>query len=370
MADARQYFHYQEPFSMRRGGQLAAGFTLAYETWGERRADDSNIVLIFTGLSPDAHAATNDANPAAGWWEFMVGPGKPVDTDRWHVICVNSLGSCKGSTGPASKAPDGSIYGPTFPELSLEDVAVAAKLLLDELEIQQLKLVIGPSMGGMTAMAFCLQFPQLAENLISISSAAAAPPFAVAIRSLQREAIIKDPDYDEGRYHDGHGPITGMRLARKIGVVSYRSAVEWSGRFGRERIPPDRASGIPFAPEFEIESYLEAHADRFVGADGSPLFDPNCYIYLSRAMDWFDAGAYGQSISAALAALPLKQALVIGVETDLLFPLSLQQELASGLMAGGTQVTFHKLASIQGHDAFLVDADRFAPAVADFLTKV
>lgn len=349
---------------MRRGGQLP-GFTLAHETWGELNSAGNNTVVIFTGLSPDAHAAAN-TNPNPGWWEFMIGPDKPIDTNRWHVVCINSLGSCKGSTGPASSR-DGKIYGPDFPELTLEDVAASGKLLLHELGINKVRVLVGPSMGGMTALAFALQFPGLAENMISISSTAAAPAFAIGIRSLQREAIRQDANYADGWYHDGPGPVEGMRVARKLGVISYRSAVEWRGRFGRDRIPPERASGDAFAPEFEVESYLDAHADRFVGS-----FDPNCYIYLSRAMDWFDAAEHnaGGDLDAALGSIQLQSAMVIGVETDLLFPLYLQQQIASGLAASGCAVTFHRLASIQGHDAFLVDQDRFAPAVADYMATL
>lgn len=363
MSDARQFFNHPKPFVMHRGGELP-GFTLAYETWGRLSSAGDNALLVFTGLSPDAHVASNQDNPKPGWWEFMVGKGKPIDTDRWFVICVNSLGSCKGSTGPASEH-DGKVLAADFPELALEDVASTTKLLLAELGVDQLKCLVGPSMGGMTALAFVLQFPGCAQNLVSISSTAAAPPFAIAIRSLQREAIRKDPHYAGGRYHDGPGPIQGMRLARKLGVISYRSALEWRDRFKRDRISPERASDEPFGAEFEVESYLEAHADRFVNG-----FDPNCYIYLSRAMDWFDAGDYGPSVKQALSTTQLDSALVIGVETDLLFPLELQQQIAADLAAAGTTVEFHRLASIQGHDAFLVDQDRFGPAVADYLAKL
>ncbi len=360
MGDARKFFHYSHPFAMRRGGTLA-GLELAWESWGRLNDRRDNAVVLFTGLSPDAHAASNEVNPEPGWWEFMVGPGKPIDTDRWFVICINSLGSCKGSTGPASIDPaTGRPYGPDFPELSIEDIAAADSLLFDSLGIEQVAVLVGPSMGGMTAAAFAIAHPHHGRHLISISAAHSASPFATAIRSLQREAIHSDPAFLGGRYHGTPGPVTGMRIARKLGMISYRSAEEWRERFDRVRIPPERASGEPFAPEFEIESYLEHQAERFISG-----FDPNCYLYLSRSMDWFDAAECGD-----LANLEFDSALVIGVPTDILFPLYQQAEIADCLRANAVDTTFLELDSIQGHDAFLVDEGRFGPALAKYFRMI
>lgn len=366
------------PFSMRRGGELH-GARIAYETWGVLNAARDNAVLIVTGLSPDAHAAANEADPTPGWWEPMVGPGKPVDSNRWFVVCVNSLGSCKGSTGPASVNPaTGSAYRLDFPELSIEDGANAAAHVVRELGTGQLACVIGNSMGGMTALALLARYPGIARTHINISGAAKALPFSIAIRSLQREAIRLDPNWNGGDYDDERYPESGMRMARKLGVITYRSALEWDGRFGRVRLDrssqdQDRADDEPFGLEFEVESYLEAHARRFVR-----MFDPNCYMYLSRSMDWFDLGDYCASrcdnaednTRAGLASLRVDKALAIGVETDILFPLQQQREIAEGLRAGGADARFLPLPSPQGHDAFLVDFDRFGPAVADFLASV
>ena len=358
-------FSHPHPFQMVRGGQLPS-FELAWESWGRLNAAGDNAVLILTGLSPSAHAAANEQDPEPGWWEFMLGPGKPIDTDHWYVVCANSLGSCMGSTGPASIDPrTGQVYAVDFPDLSLEDIAASARLLLAELGIERLAAVIGPSMGGMSAQALCGQYPGIARHMLSISSAPNPAPWAIAIRSLQRECIRSDPDYRSGRYHGGPGPVTGMRLARKLGMLSYRSAREWDARFGRERVDAAVRSDAPFAPEFQIESYLEAHAERFIGG-----FDPNCYLYLSRAMDWFDVLRYGRSMPEAVGSFGLESALVMGVETDILFPPQQQKELASGLSASGVRVDFHLLSSVQGHDAFLVDEPRFAPPVADFLAAI
>ncbi|WP_257386361.1 homoserine O-acetyltransferase MetX [Tahibacter caeni] len=366
MGDARRYFDLPTPFAMKRGGQLH-GARLAYETWGELDAARANALLIFTGLSPSAHAASNAQDPTPGWWEEMIGPGKYVDTRRWFVICVNTLGSCKGSTGAASIDPaSGQPYRLSFPELTLEDAAEAAHALVEGLGIEKLACLLGNSMGGMTALAYLSLHPDAVRAHISISTAPQAQPFAIAIRSLQREAIRLDPQWNNGDYSDERYPEAGMSIARKLGVITYRSAMEWVGRFARIRLESDQREEEPFGAEFQIESYLIGHARRFVRN-----FDPNSYLYLSRASDWFDVAEYGQgSVSAALARIRLERALVIGVETDILFPLSQQQEIADGLRGAGAAVEFVALDSPQGHDAFLVDIARFGAAIAQFLARL
>ena len=359
MTDARRYLTLDAPFQMAHGA--LPGVTLAFETWGELAPGRDNAVLIFTGLSPSAHVASSPGDPSTGWWEDMVGPDKPIDTNRYFVVCVNSLGSCFGSTGPASINPATRVpYRLDFPVLCLEDVANAGHAVVESLGIERLHAVVGASMGGMTALAFAMLHPAATASLLSISSAARGLPFAIAVRSLQREMIRSDPAWRDGTYAPDAPPAQGMRLARKLGMISYRSAVEWAGRFGRERATDDLA-GEPFGIDFEVESYLAAHAAKFVGT-----FDANCYLYLSRAMDLFDVCDHGGSLAAGLARVQAERALVIGVETDILFPLSQQQELAEGLRATVGEVTFRPLASIQGHDSFLVDMDRFRPAIADF----
>jgi homoserine O-acetyltransferase len=369
--DARQYFPLPSPFAMRRGGELI-GAQLAYETWGKLDAARSNAILILTGLSPDAHAASNAADPTPGWWEGMVGPGKYIDTNRWFVICVNSLGSCKGSTGPASTNPQtGKVYKLDFPELTLEDVGNSAFELVRGLGIDRLACLLGNSMGGMGALAYLVQHPGSARTHISVSTAPQAQPFAIAIRSLQREAIRLDPNFNQGEYDDEHYPETGMSIARKLGVITYRSAMEWVGRFARIRLDSDQRDDDPFAVEFQVESYLEGHARRFVRS-----FDPNCYLYLSRASDWFDIGDHAPdtlghgSVAAALKKIDVERALVIGVSTDILFPLTQQEDIANGLRTAGAAVDFVALDSPQGHDAFLVDIPRFGAAIAGFLAKL
>jgi homoserine O-acetyltransferase/O-succinyltransferase len=355
------------PFPMKRGGELTQA-RLAYETWGELAPARDNAVLILTGLSPTAHVASHAANPDPGWWEGMVGPGKPIDTRRWFVICVNSLGSCKGSTGPASRNPDtGRPYRLDFPPLSIEDGAHAAHELVAGLGIDRLACVIGCSMGGMTALALLAMYPGAARAHVNVSGAACALPFSIAIRSLQREAIRLDPMWNAGDYGDEQWPEAGMRIARKLGVVTYRSSLEWDGRFGRVRLDGDGRDDDPFGFEFQVESYLEGHARRFIRQ-----FDPNCYLYLSRSMDWFDLTEHGDDggTQGAFERMGLAHALTLGVTTDILFPLQQQQEIAEGLLAAGVDSQFAPLDSHQGHDAFLVDLGRFGPIIAGFMTRL
>ena len=359
--DARQYASLPDPFPMWRGGMLH-GARIAYETWGALNAARDNALLLFTGLSPPAHAASSPADPSDGWWQGMVGPRLAIDTERFFVICVNSLGSCFGSSGPASIDPaTGKPYRLKFPDLSVEDIARAGFETVRSLGIERLDTVMGPSLGGMVVLAYAAQFPGAARRLVCISGTAAAAPFAIALRSIQREAITHDPDWAGGDYSAERPPLTGQRLARKLGTVTYRSAAEWQQRFGRAPIRDDMKSGDPFASEFAVQGYLEALAQRFVSA-----FDANCYLYISRSMDRFDLGVHGEAVSVFRRAA-LSSALVIGVQSDLLFSLTEQQAVASSLAAAGVATRFAPLPCIEGHDAFLVDLDTFGREIGAFL---
>ena len=359
--DARRTIVIDGRFSMLHGAIEAP--TIAFETWGELSAKADNAVLLFTGLSPSAHAASSPDDPSSGWWEDMVGMDKPIDTSRYFVICVNSLGSCFGSTGPASPNPaNGQPYRLDFPALALEDIAQAGHAVVQHLGIDRLQAVVGASMGGMTALAYAACYAEGVDGMLLISSTARAEPFAIALRSLQRELIRSDPAWMNGNYPPDKPPTQGMRQARKLGMITYRSAREWAQRFARERT----TDGDPhnhFGIDFEVESYLEAHANKFIGT-----FDANCYLYLSRAMDRFDIADHGGSVAAGLKRVRARRAMVIGVESDFLFPLHQQRALAEGLRAATADVDFRPLASIQGHDSFLVDMDRFRPAVASFFS--
>lgn len=363
MPDATQYLHDDTPFEFLRGGVLP-GVSVAYETWGELNEDRSNAILILTGLSPGAHAASSEADPSPGWWEPMIGSGDAIDTSEHFVICVNSLGSCKGSSGPASINPDtGRPWRLDFPELTIEDIAAAAQRVVRHLGIEQLCAIVGPSMGGMTALAWLLQNPTGARHFLAMSSADRAEPFAIALRSLQREMIVTDPNWNEGRYSDECWPENGMRMARKLGMISYRSADEWRGRFGRRE--QNYFDKELFGMSFEVESYLEAAARKFIGA-----FDPCCYLYLSRAMDWFDATSGHPNLANALAKVKLDSAYVMGVDTDILFPPHQQEGIADALAANHVQTGLDILPSFHGHDAFLVDYSHFTTQVSAYFKRI
>jgi homoserine O-acetyltransferase len=367
LGPATRFAALPDPFLFWRGGALSEG-RVAYETWGTLNAARDNAILLFTGLSPSAHAASSDADPSPGWWEKMIGPRKAIDTNHYFVVCVNSLGSCFGSSGPASIDPaTGLAYRLGFPDLSVEDIARGGYETIRSLGIERLSAVCGASLGGMAVLAFAAQFAGVARRVISISGSPAAMPFAIALRSTQRDAILTDPDWQEGQYTAEVRPLTGMRLARKLGTLTYRSAAEWKHRFGRrpasdrhyQALPPGRAH---FRAEFAVQDYLNLQAEKFVS-----VFDPNCYLYLSRAIDRFDLSAHGGSTVTALKRAAAEQALIIGVESDILFTINEQSAIADAFRAAGTETVFVPLASLEGHDAFLVDTEPFAAAIGSFL---
>ena len=356
-----------DSFEFKRGGKLP-NITMAYETWGKLNPAKSNVVVVLTGLSASSHIASSSSDKSAGWWESMVGKNKPINTEEFHVICINTLGSCFGSTSPVTinektKKP----YRLTFPELPVEDMARGSYLLLKKLGIDRVKYLIGPSLGGMQALALSSLYNNIVENIILISTATQAHPYAIAIRSLQREVIRKDPLWNNGFYDYDKPPLNGVRIARKIGMTSYRSPREWIQRFGRKRTSEEKLNQNTFGVdntnfEYEIESYLEHHAIKF-----QKLFDANCYLYLSRAMDWFDLADHGNSTQEVFSRFKIENALVISVKSDTLFPTQQQKEIAEGLSQSGTKVEYKELKSIQGHDSFLVDIDTFGKEISKFM---
>ena len=359
-----------ETMKMKRGGSLSNP-VLAYETWGKLSKSKDNVVVILTGLSASSHVASNSSDSNPGWWEGIVGPDKAIDTNKFYIICVNSLGSCFGSTGPASiNQITGEPFRLTFPELTIDDMATATKFLLDKLGIKQINTLVGPSMGGMHALALIIQNNKFVKNFIAISTAFQSLPYAIAIRSLQREVIRKDPLWKNGYYTPDSPPLNGVRIARKLGMISYRSANEWAQRFGRKKSSKNNITQNTFGIEntgfeFEIESYLEHLAVKFQN-----VFDANCYLYLSRSIDWFDIIDYGPSSEEVLGKTGLESALILGVESDILFPIYQQKELAEYLSADSTKVTYKSLNCLQGHDSFLVDIETFSREISCYLENI
>ena len=371
-ASAARQLKLPSPFRLQAGGELV-GAEVAVETYGRLAPGRDNALLLFTGLSASAHAAAHAGDPSPGWWEAMIGPGKALDTDRYFVISVNSLGSCFGSTGPGTHNPaTGRPYGGDFPELRVEDIARASQAAVDSFGIERLAAVIGSSLGGMTVLAHAACFPGRALALVSISGALAANAAAIATRSLQREILGT-------ALMSGADAVTvqqAMRWARKIGILSYIGTELLEQRFARNQSEP--FSGHASGTDFEVESWLEHLAQKFVRQ-----FDPWAYWTISRAMDMFDFGQHGASpqadtgvhgrapsdVAQAASLLRLERALVVGVREDLLFPVEQQRDVARMLHDAGVETELVELSSPYGHDAFLTERGLFTPLLGGFLAR-
>ncbi|KAI9665189.1 MAG: hypothetical protein M1831_002199 [Alyxoria varia] len=293
---AHQTFHSASPIVLDWGGLLPE-FNIAYETWGSLNSSKSNAILIHTGLSASSHAHSTPENPKRGWWEKFIGPGAPLDTNKYFIICSNQLGGCYGSTGPSSIDPaNGRRYATRFPILTMEDMVRAQFRLLDHLGIEQLYASVGSSMGGMQSLAAGILFPDRVSRVVSISGCARSHPYSIALRHTQRQVLMVDPNWNRGFYYDtGVPPHAGMKLAREIATVTYRSGPEWEQRFGRRRADPSKPPAL--CPDFLIETYLDHAGEKFCLE-----YDPNSLLYISKAMDLFDLSyAHQQRMAEARA---------------------------------------------------------------------
>ncbi len=292
-AGATLQYHCEDSLQLDWGGVLRE-FDVAYETWGTLNAARSNAILLHTGLSASSHAHSTALNPQAGWWEKFIGPGAEfaLDTDKYFVICTNVLGGCYGSTGPSSIDPaDGQPYATRFPILTMEDMVRAQFRLLDSLGIGRLYASVGSSMGGMQSLAAGVLFPERVGKIVSISGCARSHPYSIAMRHTQRQVLMMDPNWNRGFYYGRVPPHAGMKLAREIATVTYRSGPEWELRFGRRRADPSKPPAL--CPDFLIETYLDHAGEKFC-----LTYDPNSLLYVSKAMDLFDLGHAHQTASA------------------------------------------------------------------------
>jgi homoserine O-acetyltransferase len=348
-------------FDLEAGGHLEA-IDVAYETWGHLDADGGNAVLILHALTGDSHAA-GPAGPGhlqAGWWDDIIGPGRAVDPERWFVVCPNVLGGCQGSTGPSSPAPDGRPYGSRFPRVTIRDQVRVESLLSDILGISRWAAVIGGSMGGMRAIEWAVGQPQRVERVVLLATGAAASAEQIALCSIQNLAIRLDPNFRGGDYYDmapGSGPHAGLGLARRLGHVSYRSETELAARFGRAAQPgEDPLAGGRYA----VESYLEHHAEKLAAR-----FDANSYIVLSDAMNHHDVGRGRGGIASALSEITA-DVTVVGIDSDRLYPLRLQEEIAALVPTRPDVVV---VSSDHGHDGFLIEADQVGKSILQALDR-
>lgn len=401
-------------------------FNIAHEHWGTLNADKSNAILLHTGLSASSHAHSTEVNKKPGWWEKFIGPNAPLDTDKYFIICTNVIGGCYGSTGPSSTDPaDGQHYATRFPILTMEDMVRAQFRLLDTFGISRLYASVGSSMGGMQSLAAGVLFPERVGKIVSVSGCARSHPYSIAMRHTQRQVLMMDPNWARGFYYGGIPPHSGMKLAREIATVTYRSGPEWEQRFGRRRADPSRPPAL--CPDFLIETYLDHAGEKFCLE-----YDANSLLYVSKAMDLFDLGREQQarmsllrkenlskvvspgqeqgetrSCSLALPDKPYEEqtsdspstsfsepvastshrppddlvaglsplrnhaVLVMGVASDILFPAWQQREIAETLRAAGSRSVTHvelgEDTSLFGHDTFLLDLEHIGGNIRSFL---
>ncbi len=350
----------QRPLKLQYGGELPE-VEVAYETWGKLAKDRSNAILICPAFSAHSHARSSERDPSPGWWEEMIGPERAFDTDRFFVICASLLGGCYGTSGPRSIDPrSGRRYGPRFPIVTVRDIVDVHMRLLDRLGIEKLHAVAGGSLGGMESMDLAARYPGRAERAVSISATARTRPFTATIRHIGRRAIIEDPAFEAGEYGDRQ-PVAGLRLARELGTIYYRSRREFNQRFSCD--PMDEAAIRIEAINFDFESYL-----RHQGRKAPKLFDANTYLRLSMAMDLYDLTRGFESLEEALGATQARF-FVAGCPEDLLIPMDEQTELHEALRRIGKQSRWGELRSLFGHDAFLKEFGWMTPRIREFLDE-
>ena len=372
-----QSLHFEAPLPLQSGASLRA-YDLAFETYGTLNADQSNAVLICHALNASHHVAGVYAGQAKseGWWDSMIGPGKPVDTNRFFVIGVNNLGSCFGSTGPMHINPDsadGQVYGADFPVVTVEDWVDAQARLLDRLGIDTLAAVMGGSLGGMQALAWALRYPQRVRRAVAVASAPNLTAENIAFNEVARRAITTDPDFHGGHfYRHGVVPKRGLRIARMIGHITYLSDDVMNAKFGRQlrHAVQDAAANTDYRystqeVEFQIESYLRYQGDKF-----ADYFDANTYLLITRALDYFDpARKFDGSLTKALAAARSKF-LLISFVTDWRFAPSRSREIVKALLDNQRDVSYAEIDAPHGHDAFLLDDVRYHGVVRSYFDSL
>ena len=344
-------------------GQELAGVRLAYETYGELAPDKSNAILVFHALTGDQYVASrHPITGKPGWWDRMVGPGKPIDTSRFQVICANVIGGCMGSTGPASAHADGRPYAMRFPVITVRDMVRAQVALLDALEIGRLHTVVGGSMGGMQALSFAANFPGRTARVLAIATTARHSAQNIAFHEVGRQAVMADPEWRGGDYYgEGKGPEKGLSVARMAAHITYLSEAGLTDKFGR-RLQDRDAKSFGFDADFQVESYLRHQGIAFTGR-----FDANSYLYITRAMDYFDlAEEHGGRLADAFADTDARFCLV-SFDTDWLYPTSESRHVVHALNAVAAPVSFVELSAPFGHDSFLLDVPALDRVVKGFL---
>ncbi len=360
----RQYAHIPGPFLLEDGTQLPE-LTIAYETYGKLNKNGSNAILICHALSGDAHVAGKHAatDKKPGWWDNMVGPGKGFDTRKYFVICSNCISGCQGTTGPNSIDPKtGRPYGTTFPLVTVKDMVNVQTKLIDHLGIKKLYAVSGGSMGGMQALEWAVSYPDRVSSALIFASTWRLSPQAIAFNEVGRQAIMSDPNWNNGDYYGKKLPASGLSIARMVGHITYLSDQSMHQKFGRRQ--REQKGKDKFGIEFQVESYLHHQGQTFV-----ERFDANSYLYITRAMDYFDISQGFASLEASLARATAKF-LVVSFTSDWLFPSRESHEIVKALKANGLNVSYREIASMYGHDAFLLEDKELTGITQAFLKHI
>ena len=359
-------FHSEEPFLFERGGRIES-LDIRYETYGELNAAKDNAILVCHALTGDHHCAGFhfDDERKPGWWNDMIGPSKPIDTNRFFVICSNCLGACQGTTGPSSVNPaTGQSFGLSFPDLTVSDMVRAQKLLVDQLGLEKLYAVIGGSMGGMQVLQWAVEYPEIVERIIPIAATARHSAQAIAFNEVGRNAIIQDAKWQNGEYPEDDGPDVGLSIARMMAHITYLSEKSMERKFGRNKrnVEGENAgSNQRFAVEFEVESYLRHQGKSFVNR-----FDANTYLYLTKALDRFDLYGENDDLSEAFSKVTART-LAIGFTSDWLYTPAQNRDVADTLLRLGKEASYVEINYDLGHDSFLLKADAFHNLIRAFL---
>jgi homoserine O-acetyltransferase len=365
-----QSFTFAEPAEEMtlEGGQKFGPITLAYETYGRLDREARNAVMVFHALSGNSHAAgvysENDEKP--GWWDNMIGPGKGIDTDKYFVLCSNIIGSCYGSTGPQSPNPrTGRPYGLSFPLFTIADVVRAQKKLLDHLGIPRLLCAIGGSIGGMQALQWSVDHPEMVHSAIPIASTAKRSALSIGLSEAQRQAIMADPNWQSGDYYGKEPPNKGLALARIIGHISYLSEGSMERKFGR-KLQENAAFKFDFSPDFQVESYLHYQGKKFV-----ERFDANSYLYITKTSDYFDLGGQrGEGSLVKAFSRTRAKFLVLSFSSDWLYPTSQSKAMVTAMKKAGRDVSFCEIQADFGHDSFLLAHDQLTRLISGFLARM
>ncbi|MBU1195456.1 MAG: homoserine O-acetyltransferase [Proteobacteria bacterium] len=366
----KQFFTFakkSDPLKLESGASLGP-VTLAYETCGTLNSNKSNVILVLHALSGDSHMAgyytAHDARP--GWWDLMIGPGKGIDTDKYFVICSNIVGSCAGSTGPASIDPETrKEYATHFPLITIGDMVEAQKALMDHLNITSILSAIGGSVGGMQVLEWCIRYPAMIRSAIPLATTTRHSALAIAFNEVARQSIMADPNWNQGHYYNGKKPDIGLALARMIGHITYLSDESMRLKFGR-KLQNRSALSFEFGAEFQVESYLQHQGNKFI-----ERFDANSFLYITKAADYFDlAEQYGNGSLVDAFSKCRAKFLVVSYTSDWLYPTYQSKEMVKAMKKNNLDVSFCEIESQWGHDAFLLPGQRLENLIRGFLRSI